>query len=62
MNVSDFSVQLDLENSGIMESLEDQLLQGETEKMCIRAELYKLNVYGEWRIFSVGFSDLVTPV
>lgn len=28
--------------------------------MCIRAELYKLNVYGEWCALRVAFSDLAT--
>jgi hypothetical protein len=49
MDGSDFAVQLDLVSSGIMRTLEDQLLQGETEKMYIRAELYKLNIYGDSR-------------
>ena len=47
MDISDFAIQLDLVGSGIIRTLEDRLLQGETEKMCIRAELYKLNVYGD---------------
>ena len=47
IDASDFSIQLDLVSSGIMKTLEDQLLQGETEKMRIRAELYKLNVDGD---------------
>jgi len=47
MDASDFAIQLDLVSPGILRTLEDQLLEGETEKMCIRAELYKLNVYGE---------------
>jgi len=46
MDASNFAVQLDLVDSGLMKSIEDQLLQGETENMYIRAELYKLNVYG----------------
>ena len=47
MDVSNFSVQLDLAGSGLMRTIEDQLLQSETENKYIRAELYKLNVYGD---------------
>lgn len=46
MDASNFSVQLDLAGSGLIRTIEDQLLQGETESMRIRAEPYKLNVYG----------------
>ena len=42
MDASNFSVQLDLMSSGILRTLKDQLLQGETEKMYIRAELYNI--------------------
>ena len=49
MDASNFSVQLDLASSGLMRTIEDQLLQSETEKMYIRAELRKLNVYGNSR-------------
>ena len=47
MDASDFSVQLDLAGSGLMRIIEDQFLQSETENKYIRAELYKLNVYGD---------------
>ena len=47
MDASNFSVQLDLAGSGLMRIIEDQLLQSETENKYIRAELYKLNVYGD---------------
>ena len=46
MDASDFVAQLDLTGSGLVRIVEDQLLQSETEKMHIRAQLYKLNVYG----------------
>lgn len=46
MDTSNFSVQLDLAGSGLIQTIEDQLLQNGTENMRIRAELYKLNVYG----------------
>lgn len=46
MDASDFNVQLDLMGTGLVRTIEDQLLHRETENKCIRAELYKLNVYG----------------
>jgi hypothetical protein len=46
MDASNFALQLDLEASGLISAIEAQLFQGETEGMRIRAELYKLNVYG----------------
>jgi len=49
MDASNFCVQLDLTTSGLMRTIEDQLLQTETEGKSIKAELYKLNVYGDSR-------------
>ena len=46
MDASDFSVQLDLASSGLIQTIEDQLLQSGAGNMHIKAELYKLNVYG----------------
>ena len=46
MDALDFSVQFDLEGSGLIQTIEEQLLQGKTENMHIKAQLYKLNVYG----------------
>lgn len=46
MDVSNFSIQLDLVASGLIKTIEDQLLQVGMEGMRIRPELYKLNVYG----------------
>ena len=46
MDASNFAMQLDPAGSGLIRDIENQLLQGDTEKMYIRAELYKLNVYG----------------
>jgi hypothetical protein len=48
MDASDFATQLDIAGSGLIRTIEDQLLQGETENMHIKAELYKLNVYGDF--------------
>ena len=50
MDASNFAVQLDLAGSGLIRTIEDQLLQGETEKMHIRPELYKLNVYSNYSL------------
>lgn len=49
MDASHFAVQLDLVASGLIGIIEDQLLQSKTENKRIRAELYKLNVYGDHR-------------
>jgi hypothetical protein len=46
MDASKFSIQLDLAGAGLIQTIEDQLLQSGTENMHIKAELYKLNVYG----------------
>jgi hypothetical protein len=47
MDASNFSIQLDLAGSGLIQAIEDQLLQGDKDNMRIRPELYKLNVYGK---------------
>ena len=53
MDTSNFSVQFDLSNSGLIQTIESQLVPTQAEKlMSIKAEIYKLNVYGE-------FCDLV---
>jgi len=46
MDASDFSAQFNLAGSGLMKIVEDQLLQTRMENASIRAEVYKLNVYG----------------
>ena len=46
MDVSNFAIHLDLAGSDLIRTIEDQLFHGETEKKRIKAELYKLNVYG----------------
>ena len=51
MDASNFALQLDLAGSGLVRTIEDQLLQGESENMRIKAQLYKLNVYGDSRSF-----------
>lgn len=47
MDASNFAIQLDLAASGLIRTIEDQLRQGATDDMRVRAELYKLNVYGD---------------
>ena len=48
MDPSDFIVHPNITGSGLMRTIEYKLLQGGTENKCIRAELYKLNVYGKY--------------
>jgi hypothetical protein len=49
MDVSNFSVQLDPVGSGLIQTIETQLVPTQAEKaMSIKAEIYKLNVYGEF--------------
>ena len=65
MDASNFSVQLDLVGSGLIRTIEDQLLQGETENMRIKAELYKLNIYGNpcsLRCLPLSFSKVVASI
>ena len=47
MDASDFIVHPNLAGSGLMKSIEDLLLH-EMNSRYIRAELYKLNIYGEY--------------
>jgi len=46
MDITDFAVQFDPTVSGLVKIIEGNLLQGQTDKMSIRPEIYKLNVYG----------------
>ena len=65
MDASDFSLQLDLVGSGLMRTVEDQLLQSKTENKYIRAELYKLNIYGKSRrevSSSIALSEIVVSI
>ena len=41
-----FAFSLDIERAGLLEAIRMGLLSGRDEKKAIRAELYKLNVYG----------------
>ena len=41
-----FSAKFDPASSGLIEKLREVLLVGHDEEVTIRAELYKLNVYG----------------
>ena len=54
MDTQNFSVQLDPVGSGLIQTIESQLAPTQAKKpMSIKAEIYKLNVYG-------GFDSLVT--
>lgn len=46
-----FSLKLDLVGSGLLDVIRDNLLEGHGEAKSIRAELYKLNVYGKDSFF-----------
>lgn len=48
MDASNFIVQLDLAGSGLVRTIEDQLLHGEMVDNYMRAELYKLDVCGKY--------------
>jgi len=47
MDAADFAVQFDPTASSLIKTIEGSLLQAQTEKMSIRPEIYKLNVYGD---------------
>ena len=47
-----FSAKFDPVATGLLDSLREMLLVGHGNEMSIRAELYKLNVYGQLRFFS----------
>ena len=46
MDVDNFMIGFDAERSGLIEAVRTLLFPGEEEKKRIKAELYKLNVYG----------------
>lgn len=49
MDASNFSVQFDPISAGLIQTIESQLVPTQAEKaMSIEAEIYKLNVYGEF--------------
>jgi len=65
MDASDFIVHPNITGSGLMRTIEYQLLQSGMENKYIRAELYKLNVYSKYyRGVSPGsaFSDITAPI
>ena len=47
MDADNFMVGFDAERSGLIEAVRTLLFPGEEEKKRVKAELYKLNVYGE---------------
>jgi len=48
MDAADFSVQFDPTVSSLIETIKENLLQGQTEKMEIKSEIYQLNIYGRF--------------
>ncbi|EED79503.1 predicted protein, partial [Postia placenta Mad-698-R] len=51
LDSANFSLKLDLAGSGLLDVIRDNLLEGHGEAKSIRAELYKLNVYGKDSFF-----------
>ena len=47
MDVADFTTNFIVEDSGLMDVIRSELLEGHESNSAIKAELYKLNVYGE---------------
>jgi hypothetical protein len=47
MDIADFATTFIVENSGLMDVICSELLEGHKSNKAIKAELYKLNVYGE---------------
>lgn len=51
---SDFATKLDVVRSGLVDSIRNDLLEGDKGRRSISAELYKLNIYGMFSL-PVGF-------
>ncbi|RPD72376.1 hypothetical protein L226DRAFT_614840 [Lentinus tigrinus ALCF2SS1-7] len=51
MDTSEFVVRLDVVKSGLLDIVCSSLLSGDKSRRSVRAELYKLNVYGEGAFF-----------
>jgi hypothetical protein len=47
MDVTDFSPKFNLADSSLMDVVRSELLEGHESNKAIRAELYKLNIYGK---------------
>jgi len=62
LDSSKFSCQFDLAQSGILSTVHDSLLQFEESTNIMEAQLYKLNVYGEFktREYCRGPLELIT--
>ena len=53
----EFAVKLDVEESGLMSLIRNELLEGWAAQKTIKAELYKLNVYGTSILFFAKCAD-----
>jgi len=60
MDAADFVVQFDPMVSSLIGTIRENLLQGQTEKMEIKLELYKLNVYGSLWCHFFSFSIILS--
>jgi hypothetical protein len=47
MDVTDFATNFTIADSSLMDAVRSELLEGHDSNKSIKAELYKLNVYGE---------------
>ena len=55
MDTDKFATNFDIEKLRLIDRVRNQLLEGEDEKKPIKAELYKLNVYGTVALLSLFF-------
>jgi len=60
MDTVDFAAQFDPTVSSLTETIRENLLQGQAEKMEIKPEIYKLNIYG--RFCHCFFSSIILSV
>jgi len=61
LDKSDFAINLDLVGSGLLDKVHDALFGWEATRRDIRAELYKLNVYGAYPLtYSVAKACFLT--
>lgn len=56
MDTANFSAKFDPREARLIDRIRAQLLSGFEESKPIKAQLYKLNAYGEWRTLFLSFS------
>ncbi|KAG5651453.1 hypothetical protein H0H81_008589 [Sphagnurus paluster] len=60
MDTSNFATKFDLTQLGILDRIRAQLLEGENEEKYVKAELYKLNVYGKDGASSIHIYSMIS--